>query len=164
MKQQILQQPAVRPRGGAAFARRQSGFSLVEAAATIAVMIPLLIAVVLVISEISEAYRIKMALVQAAREAARDMAVAYAKSPLVEGDKVLQDNMVFDKVRVSNVLVASSQFDIATFDTSATPPVVRVTNSYVSDATTNLPPFPTFDPLNLGSNFQLNAEATYPLD
>jgi hypothetical protein len=163
MRQQI-QQPAVRPRGGAAWSRRQNGFSLVEAAATISVMIPMLIAVVLVVSEISEAYRIKMALVQAARQAAHDMAVAYGKTPLLEGNKVLQDNMVYDKVRVSNVIVDSTQFALAEFDTSSTPPLVRVTNSYISDSTTNLPKFPSFDPLNLGSNFQLNAEATYPLD
>lgn len=144
--------------------RKSSGLSLIETAAAAVVMIPVMIACVMAVQEVSEAYQIKQGLSQGARQAARDLAVAYSQSNLVENDRSLQDSMVYTKIKIPRIVSDKSQFDNATFDTSATPPTVTVNVHYRSDGTTGLPPFPSFDPLNIGANFDLNASATYSLE
>lgn len=144
--------------------RRTSGLSLIEAAAAAVVMIPVMITCVMAVQEVSEAYQIKQGLSQGARQAARDLAVAYSQSELIENDRSLQDSMVYSKIKIARAVNDKSQFDNATFDTSASPPTVTVNVHYKSGADTGLPPFPSFDPLNLGASFDLNAAATYSLE
>jgi hypothetical protein len=126
------------------------------------VMIPILTSSAMVISEVTHAYVIKQGLQQCAREAARGMSAMYAESTMIVGNRPLQDSLVYDKVRQSNVVNASVQFDDATFDTNSVPATVTVNVRYTSGQN-GLPQYPLFDPLSLGSNYQINAYATYAL-
>ena len=141
---------------------RKRGITLVESVASMTVMIPILTSCAMVISEVTHAYVIKQGLQQSAREAARGLAAVYAESKMVDGSRSLQDQLVYDNVRSSNVVNASAQFDTAVFNTASSPPTVTVNVRYTS-AQNGLSAFPLFDPLNLGSSFKINAEATYPI-
>jgi Flp pilus assembly protein TadG len=138
--------------------------SLIECVAAIAVMVPIMIGCCMAIQEVSQAYQIKQGLAQAARQAARDMAAAYAQSKQIDGSREVQNSFVYNKVKVPGAVTHPTQFDTAVFETSVDPKVVSVTVHYKSNGSTELPAFPTFDPINLGSNFDLNATATYALD
>lgn len=142
--------------------RTRKGLTLTEAVAAMTVMIPILTSCAMVISEVTHAYLIKQGLQQCAREAARSMGAMYNESTMIIGSRSLQDSLVYNGVRLSNIVNASSQFDNAVFDTSASPPTVTVNVRYTSGQN-GLAAFPLFDPLNLGSNFQISANATYPL-
>lgn len=137
---------------------------MIETVATIAVMVPVMIACVMAVQEVSQAYQIKQGLSQGARQAARDLAVAYSQSKMVENDRSVQNSMVYSKIKIPGVITHESQFDNGSFDTSSTPPTVTVNVHYKSDGATQLPQFPSFDPLGLGANFDLNATATYSLE
>lgn len=126
------------------------------------VMIPILASCAMVISEVTHAYLIKQGLQQCAREAARSMGAMYNETPMVVSSRSAQDSLVYNNVRLSNVVNSSVQFDNATFDTAANPATVTVNVRYTSGQN-GLAAFPLFDPLNLGSNFKISASATYPL-
>jgi Flp pilus assembly protein TadG len=141
----------------------ESGISIVEAAASLSLLLPLMIVIVFVILEVSGAYLIKTSLSQGARRAARDLAVAYGQNPAVAGSRSLQNAMVLDNVRIPNMINDSRQFNDPVFDTNTTPHTVQVTVKYASNQY-GLPPFPHPDPLNLGSQFAISAESTYRLE
>jgi Flp pilus assembly protein TadG len=145
------------------FGKPKSGFTLIEATATICVMLPIMITVVMAIQEVSQAYQLKQGLAQAARQAVRDLAAQYGVSEMIATDRASQDATVYSKVTVPGVVSHQSQFDDGVFDTVSDPPKVTVTVHYKCNATTGLPLFPAFDPLNWGSNVDLNASATYSL-
>jgi hypothetical protein len=71
--------------------------------------------------------------------------------------------LVFDTIRIHNIVNASSQFDDPVWSPGSTPPTVSVTVHYTSEKN-GLPPFPNPDPLHLGSHFQLAATSTYRLE
>lgn len=142
--------------------KRNKGLTLVEAVAAMTVMVPILASSAMVISEVTHAYLIKQGLQQCAREAARSMGAMYNETGLIVYSRTLQNSLVYNNVRLSNIVNASSQFDDAVFDTTAQPPTVTVNVRYTS-AQNGLPAFPMVDPLNLGSNYKINAVATYPL-
>jgi hypothetical protein len=139
------------------------GITLIEAVGTIVLMIPIMMACIMAVQEVSQAYAIKQGLAQAARQAAADLAVAYEQSHLVAQSRALQDSLVFSKIAVRNAVTSATQFDDGQFDTAADPPSVTVTVHYRANAITNLPAFPAIDPINLGSSLDLNASATYSL-
>ncbi|HEY9870146.1 MAG TPA: TadE/TadG family type IV pilus assembly protein, partial [Candidatus Obscuribacterales bacterium] len=134
----------------------QGGVSIVEAAASLSLLLPLMMVIVFVVLEVSDAYLIKTSLSQGARRAARDLAVAYGQNPAVATSRSLQNAMVLDNVRIHNMINDSRQFDDPIFDTNATPHTVHVTVRYASNQY-GLPPFPYPDPLNLGSRFAISA-------
>lgn len=142
--------------------RKKLGVTLTETVASMSVMVPILLSCGMVVSEVTHAYFIKQGLQQCAREAARSMGAMYNETSMVIGNKGLQDSLVYNNVRLSNIVGSSAQFDEATFDTTATPPTVKVNVRYTSGQN-GLPAFPLFDPLGLGSNYKINAEAVYPL-
>lgn len=126
-------------------------------------MIPLLIAILFVMLEASKAFMIKETLAQGARQAARNLAVEYGKDEQIQYNRSLQDALVFQNIRLKSVINANAQFSDPVWNTVATPPTVTVTVTYTPNQY-GLPPFPNPDPLKLGNNFVLNAEATYRLE
>lgn len=143
--------------------RRRNGLTIAETAASMIILVPVLFMVLYVVIEASKAYYLKEALSQGARQAARDMAIAYASNHNLEGNKSMQDQVVFDRVRIPNVINDSAQFDEAQFNSSAIPPTVSVTVHYTGGQY-GLPTFPDPDPLRLGNTFHIQGTSTYRLE
>ncbi len=106
---------------------------------------------------------LKSSLNDAARNAARNLSIDYGQNPSIAGNRSMEDTLVFDSIRINNIINSSSQFSDPTFDTASSPPVVTVTVKY-KGGTYGLPPFPNPDPLGLGKNFQVSATASYSLE
>lgn len=141
---------------------RGRGAAIVESAAALAMLLPVLIMIMFAILEVSYAYLIKNCMAEGAREAARNLAIAYGQDHTVANDRTKQESRSFDKVRISSMIASSAQFDNPVFQATADPPVVTVTVRYTSGLN-GLPTFPHPDPLNLGSTFQISHTATYRL-
>lgn len=144
------------------YRRSESGQATVELAASLVWLVPLVVTIALAIMEISQAYYITNLLSAGANEAARALALAYGQNPAVAADAGLQSS-VLSNVRINNIINSSSQFAAPIFNTLQSPATVGVTVSYLSGQF-GLPTFPTFDPLNLGSSFKLQASSTYALE
>jgi hypothetical protein len=127
------------------------------------ILVPVLFMVLYVVIEASKAYYLKEALSQGARQAARDMAIAYASNHNLENNKGMQDEFVFSKIRIPNVINHPDQFEEAQINSTAIPPTVSVTVHYLGGQY-GLPPFPDPDPLRLGSNFHITGTSTYRLE
>jgi Flp pilus assembly protein TadG len=127
------------------------------------ILLPVLITILFVVVEASQAYMIKESLANGARQAARDLAVAYGQNSTIANNRSMEDSWVFDNIRIKNIINSDTQFDDPVWDTSGQPPTVTVTVNYTSGQN-GLPPFPNPDPLKLGNNFKLNATATYRLE
>jgi Flp pilus assembly protein TadG len=143
--------------------RKQNGASIAETAASLVLFLPILIAVLFVVLEASQAYLIKEGLSQAAREAARNLAVQYGSNSQIQYSRSMQDVMVFNNIHINNVVVSTNQFDSPTWDTAGIPPTVTVTVHYTSGKN-GLSTFPNPDPLHIGKNFKLDATSTYRLE
>ena len=141
---------------------RKRGITITEAVAAVSVMIPIMASSAMAISELSHAYVIKEGLQQCAREAALGMTAVYQETHIVDGNRAAQDSLVYNSCRLNNIVNSSAQFDNAVFDQTSSPPTVTVNVRYTSGQY-GLPPFPLYAPLNLGSNFEVNAQATYAL-
>lgn len=151
-------------RGSAvAKARKQRGFTIAEAGASMALLLPLVIMLVFVVLEASYAYLIKTSMSQAAREAARDLAIAYGQNPAIASDRSLQDSLVFNNIRIPKMVASSQQFEDPVFDTAGNPPTVSVRVRYMGGQF-GLPQFPNPDPLNLGSGLVIDGTNTYRLE
>lgn len=137
--------------------------SIAEAAGALGLLLPLVVTMVFVVLEVSYAYFLKSSLSECARRAARDMSIAYGVSPLVANNRSTQDLMVYNNIRLQNVLNNSAQFDDAVFDLSEEPATYTVTVRYLSNQY-GLPAFPYPDPLQLGSNYKISATSTYRLE
>ena len=143
--------------------RNQKGASIAETAASLVIFLPILIAVLFVVLEASQAYLIKEGLSQGAREAARNLAVQYGQNSQIQFNRSMQDTMVFDNIQIHDIINSSTQFDDPVWNTNAIPPTVQVTVHYTSGQN-GLPTFPNPDPLNLGNHFALDAVSTYRLE
>lgn len=141
---------------------RKKGAVIAETGAAMAVLLPVVVTITFVILEVSYAYTIKNCLSEGARQAARTLSIAYGKDKSIADDRSKQDSLAFDKVRLNNMISDSRQFDDATFDTAADPPVVTVRVRYASGSY-GLPTFPNPDPLNLGPSFVIASTSTYRL-
>src|SRR5579864_3578788 len=124
--------------------RTNRGSSIAETAAAMSLMLPLTFALIFAVLEASYFYMLKSSLSQAAREAARDLSVAYAQDPTVATDRTLQNTMVFDHIRIQNVINSDLQFDNPVFQTANDPPTVSATVHY-SGGQYGLPTFPNPD-------------------
>lgn len=142
---------------------RQRGSSIVEAAVSMVIIIPIVIMILFVGMEASQAYLIKEALTQGAREAARNLSVAYGQDSNIQFDRAQQDALVFNNIRMASIINASAQFDNPVWNPNSSPPTVAVTVHYTSGQN-GLPVFPNPDPLNLGPRFQVNGSSTYRLE
>lgn len=142
---------------------RRRGVSIVETAAAMSLLIPLIFALIYAVTEISYAYLLKSSLAQGARQAARDLAIAYGQNPAVAGSRSLQEAMVFQNIRINNIINSNAQFDDPVFNTGVSPHTVFVNVKYLGSQY-GLPPFPNPDVLNLGSKFVITADSTYRLE
>ncbi|MBY0548090.1 MAG: pilus assembly protein [Candidatus Obscuribacterales bacterium] len=142
--------------------RNKSGVAIVEGAASMAVMLPIMFLCIYVALEVSYMYVLKATLAEGAREAARNLAIAYGRDPDIAGDRSSQDSEVFDRVRIANVINDSAQFNDPVFNANAEPPTVTVTVRY-TDNQFGLPPFPNPDPLHVSGLLTLVGTSTYRL-
>jgi len=142
---------------------RKKGSTIVETVASFVLYLPILVTFLFVIMEVATFFLIKETLAQAARQAARDLAVAYGSNHGIANSRTQQNTLVFDTIRFYNIINASAQFSNPTFNPNATPPTVTVSVSYTGNQF-GLPPFPNPDPLHLGANFVLNSSSTYRLE
>jgi len=106
--------------------RKSSGGSIVEAAAALTVILPVVVLLTFAVVEVSYAFLLKSSLSQAARQAARDLAVGYGRDPKVATSRSMQEQMAFDQVRIVNILTSSAQFEDPVFNTATTPHTVAV--------------------------------------
>lgn len=142
--------------------RKRQGVSLAELAGVMMIMIPVAFMVIFAAIEVSHACVIHGSLSSAAHTAARNLAIAYWKNSDVANSPDLQDALVLQHVRITNIVNDSRQFTNVIFDTAADPPYVAVTVTYTG-GTYGLPKFPGMDVLNLGS-ISLSASASQALD
>jgi hypothetical protein len=142
--------------------RSHSGQATLEMVASLVWLLPIMVTVVWAIMEASQAYYITNFLSVGANQAARGLALAYGQNPAVATNPSMQSS-VFDNIRISNIINSSSQFEAPVFNTLVTPSTVSITANYLGGQY-GLPTFPTFDPFNLGSAFQLKASSTYALE
>jgi Flp pilus assembly protein TadG len=142
--------------------RRNKGSSIVETAASLVILLPTVIFIVFMTVEVSYAYMLKSTLSEGAREAARDLSIAYGLDPTIAGDRTKEEAKAYNKIRIQNVINNSAQFENATWKTDTDPPTVSVSVKYLSGQY-SLPVFPNPDPLHLGNTFVLAGTATYRL-
>lgn len=143
--------------------KERRGLVLAETAASMMILIPLLMIILFTIWEVSQAYFLKASLAQASRQAARQLAIAYGRDPDVATNRALQESLVLNQIRLPGVVADSSQFSLVSFQTDEVPHTVTVRTQYSSGAF-GLAPFPMPDPLHLGSAFVPSAESTYRLE
>ena len=141
----------------------QQGSTIAETGASMAIMIPLIMVMLFVVVEATRAYTIREALAQGSRQAARELAVQYGVNPAIATSRTLQNSLVFDNIRVNNIINSSNQFSNPVWNTAAIPPTVAVTATYTSNQN-GLPPFPNPDPLHLSNSFVINASSTYRIE
>jgi Flp pilus assembly protein TadG len=143
--------------------RKQRASSIAEAAAAMGIMLPLIFIVIFTVIEITQAYLIRECLAQGARSAARQMAIAYGQDNQIKESRSLQNKLVFDNIRITNIINSSQQFDNPKWNVTGYPPTVTVTVSYTSGKN-GLPAFPNTDPLNLASKLTLSAKSVYRVE
>ena len=78
--------------------RNRRGVAIVEGAASMAVMLPIMFMCIYVALEVSYMYVLKSTLAEAAREGARNMAIAYGRDPQIVSNRSAQDSVVFDRI------------------------------------------------------------------
>lgn len=127
------------------------------------ILIPVMMVVILVVWEVSQAYFLKSSLAQAARQAARQLSISYGSNPDIATNRSLQESLVLDHIRLGGVIADTSQFSPIVFQTDTVPHTVTVHVRY-SSGLYGLPLFPGPDPLHLGSAFSLSADSTYRLE
>jgi hypothetical protein len=155
---------------------RSTGAYTVETAVSMVILIPLLITIVFVGIEACKGIAIMQALEQGARQAAHNLAVAYADHPTIVSNPSEQRTYGFDPVRIHGVIESSAQFDPPTWKNvpgapgnptttidPASPQTVSVTVSYTSGQN-GVPAFPDIDPLHWAPNFNLKATSTYTIE
>lgn len=142
--------------------KRRHGTVLMEAAATLVVLLPVIFIIFFVMAEASQVFMISTSLTQAARQAARDLAIDYGRDPTVAASRTKQDGDVFDNIRITTIVVNSQQFADPIFDTSSLNPSVTVTVTYAGGqyGLSGL----LIDPLHLGRNHKIQSTSTYRLE
>lgn len=143
--------------------RNARGFGLSEAAATMALMLPVLIFVLMVIMEVSQACIISAQMTAGASMAAQALAVYYHNDPEV-ATTASEQQAIFTNIRIPSYINSNSQFQITNWNLSGSVNTVTVTCTYLSgEGSPPLPNFPSFNPLKLGSLFTITSTATYRL-
>lgn len=141
--------------------RQQAGAATAEFGAAMIVLAPLIMVVGYVAVEVAQAYAIYNALYASAYTAARQLSIAYTQNAATT---MANPSTVFDNVTYLNIVTSSSQFSIPTngWNESSYPHSVTVICAYQSGQNGS-PRFPNPDPLNLGSHFVLQAQASFYL-
>lgn len=145
------------------YRRRADGGMLAEATAALSLLFPILVLVIFVTLEASEAYVIARHMNNAAFLAARALAVKYQAYPMIKTDSAAQQQ-IFNTIRIPNMVSGNMQFGSPVWSTNQTPDTVTVSCRYLSgQGNPPLPTFPRWNPLNLGPGFQVASSATYRL-
>ena len=151
--------------------RRKRGSALVEFAAAIALLFPLVFLTVFACYEVTLAFMIYNALNQAAHSAAMVMSRAYGGDPTIATDSSKQSALL-QNITFSNMVVSPNQFTVAFppspetsswTELSSAGRMILVTCTYTGGQN-GLAPFPYPDPLNLGQSFTLQASAVAYLE
>jgi hypothetical protein len=153
-----------RRKGRLVRSRLRCGFAIVELAASLMLLLPLLVVVCYVAAEAMQLCMIKSILNQGAAVAARRLAIAYASDQV---SAIANPETSFSTIRVANVLVDDRQFKVppgtAGWNLYSKPPTVTVEVTFGSGLY-GLPQFPSPDPLKLGTNFVVKSSAQANLE
>lgn len=139
--------------------RTQRGGSIAELAAAMVLLMPLIVITAFVVVEATEAYMINSALHQAALIAARKIAMAYGQNPTA----TKTNPSPYLNITIGSMVKSPNQFAVDWSKEFANPPQVNVICTYTSGVN-GCPRFPSPDPLNLGSAFQLQSRASARLE
>lgn len=151
--------------------RQKRGSALVEFAAAIAVLIPLVFLTIFACYEVTLAFMIYNALNQAAHSAAMVISREYGSDPTVATDTSKQTALL-SHITFSNMVVSPNQFTVSFppspdttswTDLTTAGRMILVTCTYTGGKN-GLAPFPYPDPLNLGQSFTLQASAVAYLE
>lgn len=142
--------------------RKNNGQGLAEVVAATVFALPVLVVIMLALCEVSQFFLIETTLQNAARQAARDLAIDYTQIAGIDTNATTQATYVFNNIRYHNIVNSSAQF-YADFNEVDYPNTVTVTVTYTSGSN-GLPKFPNFDPLNLGSKLNLSSTSVYRLE
>ena len=145
--------------------RASRGAVSAEFAAAVCLIAPLTILVIFSCYEIMTAFLIHNALLHSAHVAAMTLSKAYG-GDATYATSTDKQKQIFQNIKFSNIVISPNQFSAqfpptpatADWTTPGNVPAVTVTCSY-KGGQNGLPPFPSPDPLNLGSNFTLTAQA-----
>jgi Flp pilus assembly protein TadG len=143
-----------------ACSRNRSGSATVEFAAMLAVIIPLLTLIVFAAIEIGQGYMIYSGLNDSAQRAARQLAINYGQNP---STAMSNYQSVYQSITFRNIVNSPQQFKPPIWQTTGNPPTVTVVCDYQSGQH-GCPLFPNPDPLGLGKNFVLSAQAISRLE
>ncbi len=163
--------------------RKESGITIAEAAGMMALFLPLLMIMLYVMMETCQAYFISNSMDQAARQAARNIAMYYHTNPGIQNNNTQCLTLCCQPVCKAPGTAGAMVTDVSQFggaggagtaitwtnmgnmnqQNQTSPPTVTVTCTYISNGTTQLPPFPIWDVLNLKkvANFKLMGTAVY---
>lgn len=142
--------------------KNKSGQLIAETAASLVLLVALGVLILFVVCSMSYAYLVRACLTETSRYAARNLAVEYGRDPLIANSRAQQEALVFDKIRVNNIVVNSEQFTEALFDTTPGEKSITVTIRYAANEY-GLSPFPLPDPLHLRIH-PMVARSTYRLE
>ncbi|MDZ4836588.1 MAG: hypothetical protein SGJ27_22655 [Candidatus Melainabacteria bacterium] len=144
--------------------RLGTGVAIVELAAALMLLLPLLVVICYVAAEAMQLCMIKSVLNHGAAVAARRLAIAYGSDPV---SAISNPEDSFTNIRIANVIADNQQFSVAPgtsgWNLYGTPPTVCVEVTF-SGGQYGLPSFPSPDPLKLGANFVLKSSAKANLE
>lgn len=142
---------------------RTSSGNISEFAAVLVIVVPLVLALLFAGYEFAYGYMIKSNLDNAAKNAARAMAIAYGKDSTIATNHSKQQ-AVYDSIRVPNFVNANQQFSDPDFKPAGgSPKNVTITVTYLPGQY-NLPQYPSPDVLNLSPTLRISGTYTYRLE
>lgn len=142
---------------------RTSSGNISEFSAVLVIVIPLAIVLLFAGYEFAYGYLIKSNLDNAAKNAARAMAIAYGQDNSIASDRSKQQS-VYSSIRLPNFVNDNQQFGEPDFKPAGNNPKnVTVTVTYLPGQF-NLPKFPSPDVLNLSPTLRISGTCTYRLE
>jgi archaellum component FlaG (FlaF/FlaG flagellin family) len=142
--------------------RNQSGM-LTEAISSLMMFIPLLVVVILVTIQATQAYLIAKNMSRAAQIAARSLAEEYKSNSQIVSDSSAQQ-AIFNDIRIPQMVSSNQQFYIPPtgWQTTVEPKTVTVVVTYISGVGSPAnPAYPNPNILNLSSAFRISADSTF---
>lgn len=136
--------------------------SIVEFGGVLVLIVPLVMLLLFATYEFAYAFLIKSNIDNAAKNAARAMAIQYGQDSSLLTDSAAQQ-AVYSSIRIPNFVHANQQFSNPVFKPAADPTSVTVSVTYTGGQN-GLPQFPNPDLLKLGANFKIDGTYTYRLE
>ncbi len=142
--------------------RNQCGM-LSEAVSSLALFIPLLVIIIMVTIQATQAYLIAKNMSRAAQIAARTLAEEYQSNSQIATDTSAQQ-AILDNIRIPQMVSSNQQFNIPStgWQTTVDPKTVTVVVTYIPGVGSPAnPPYPNPNILNMSSLFKISADSTY---